>query len=181
MKNLNKGFLIVFEGIDGAGKTTQAKLLFDRLNVKGFDVVLTKEPTDSVYGQKIRTLAKEGRGSVSAEYEYNLFLSDRRIHVEQVIKPALAQKRVVILDRYYYSSIAYQGALGLDPQSIKSENELFAPVPEIVIILDVPPRVGLRRIEKSRNEQPNLFEQEENLTRVRALFDDMREEPYCTH
>ncbi|MBW1612591.1 MAG: dTMP kinase [Deltaproteobacteria bacterium] len=172
---LKKGFLVVFDGIDGAGKTTQANLLFDRLKKRRFNVILSKEPTDSMYGQKIKKLAQGERSSVTAIDEYNLFINDRRIHVENLIKPALQQKKIVILDRYYFSTMAYQGALGLDYQKIKEENESFAPIPEILFLLNVPPRVGLRRIQKSRNEEPNLFEQEENLTKVKQVFDSFKE------
>ena len=109
------------------------------------------------------------------ESEYSLFLSDRRIHVENLIKPALNQNQIVILDRYYFSNIAYQGALGMDPVKIKSDNESFAPIPEFVFLLEVPPRLGLRRIQKSRGETPNLFEQEENLTKVDKIYKSLNE------
>jgi len=172
---LKKGFLVVFEGIDGAGKTTQANLLRDRLKRKSLDVVLSKEPTNSMYGLKIKKLAQGERSSTIAEDEYNLFINDRKVHVANTIKPALQQKKIVILDRYYFSTMAYQGALGLNYQKIKEENELFAPVPEIVFLLKIPARLGIRRIQKSRNEEPNLFEQEENLTRVHKIFDSLKE------
>jgi dTMP kinase len=172
---LKKGFLVVFEGIDGAGKTTQANLLFEDLKRRGFDVVLSKEPTDSIYGRKIKKLANAERDLTRPLEEYQLFVNDRKIHVENVIKPALARKQIVILDRYYLSTIAYQGALGLDPNKIRTENEAFAPIPEIVFLLKVPPRVGIRRIQKIRNEDLNLFEGEENLTIVESIFESITE------
>ena len=177
---LKKGFLVAFEGIDGAGKTTQARLLYDYLLKKEFDVLLTKEPTDSIYGRKIKKLAQRDRFSVAPNEEYQLFVNDRKVHVENLIKPALKAKKIVIMDRYYFSNIAYQGALGLDPQKIKEENESFAPVPEIVFLLRVPPRVGIRRIEKSRKQKPNLFEKEEELARVGAIFATLKED-YLVH
>lgn len=170
---LKKGFLVVFEGIDGAGKTTQANLLFKLLETRGFDVVLSKEPTDSIYGQKIRKLAQTERFSVNPTEEYNLFLCDRRVHVKNFILPSLEAKRIVILDRYYFSTIAYQGARGLDPKHIEEDNESFSPIPEIVFLLEVPPRVGIRRIQKGRQEEPNLFEQEKSLTDVAEIFDSL--------
>jgi len=173
---LKKGFLVAFEGIDGAGKTTQAKLLYQYLQNKGLKVVASKEPTDSIYGQKIKKIAESERDSTKPLDEYRLFINDRRIHVENLIKPALQNKKIVILDRYYFSTIAYQGALGLDPKEIKKENELFSPIPEIVFLLIVPPRVGIRRIQKSRNEKPNLFEQEECLSDVAKVFDMLKED-----
>ena len=174
--SLKKGFLVVFEGIDGAGKTTQAGLLFDNLIRRGFSVVLSKEPTDdTIHGLKIKKLAEGERTDTTPTDEYSLFLNDRKIHVENVIKPALIEKKIVILDRYYFSNIAYQGALGLDPQKIKKDNESFAPKPEVVFFLRMPAHIGIRRIQKSRPEKPNLFEQEDYLTKVERVFESMKE------
>ena len=172
---LKKGFLVAFEGIDGAGKTTQAHLLHKKLKRKEYDVILSKEPTDSIYGLRIKKLAQSERAITKPIDEYELFLNDRKIHVKDKIKPSLEQKKIVILDRYYFSTIAYQGALGLNPKKIKDDNESFAPIPEIVFLIDVPPRVGLRRVQKGRNEVPNLFEREENLIKVREVFESMKE------
>ena len=172
---LKKGFLVVFEGIDGAGKTTQANLLYDALVKKGLCVVKSKEPTDSIYGQKIRKLAMGERDISDPQTEYNLFLNDRRVHVENFIKPALKKNNIVILDRYYFSTIAYQGALGMDPMKIKADNEKFAPIPDFVFLLEVPPRLGLSRIRNNRGEVPNLFEQEDYLHKVDAIFKSLNE------
>lgn len=172
---LKKGLLIVFEGIDGAGKTTQAGLLYSHLKNRGFEVIQSKEPTDSIYGLKIRKLAQGERERTSAVDEYQLFIEDRKIHVNNLIKPALDAKKIVILDRYYYSTIAYQGALGLDPKEIQEENEAFSPIPEIVFLLNVPPRVGIRRIQKGRNEKPNSFEHEDKLQDVSDVFSKLCE------
>ena len=116
-----KGWLIAFEGIDGTGKTTQIELLAEVLRQRGLRVVATREPTDGQYGRKIRQLYKN-RKSVTPEEELNLFLHDRREHVVQVIAPALASGKVVLTDRYYYSTAAYQGAAGHDPQKIIAAN-----------------------------------------------------------
>ena len=177
---LKKGFLVVFEGIDGSGKTTQAKLLYEHLIKKGLTVVLSKEPTDSIYGQKIKKLAQGERDLTKPLDEYRLFVNDRKIHVENLIKPALQQKKIVILDRYYFSTIAYQGALGLDIGKIKEENESFSPVPEIVFLINVPPRVGIIRIQKGREETPNLFEQEKYLSDVNKVFNGLNEDYIVT-
>jgi dTMP kinase len=170
---LEKGLLVVFEGIDGSGKTTQANLLFGALQKKGFDVIASKEPTDSIYGKKIKKLAKEERNLLNPDEEYQLFINDRKDHVENLIKPALEKKKIVILDRYYFSTIAYQGALGLDPKKIRKDNEIFAPTPEVVFLIHVPPELGLRRIQISRAETPDLFEKEEYLTKVAKIFDTL--------
>ena len=170
---LKKGFLIVFEGIDGSGKTTQARMLFETLRERGFDVILSREPTESIYGQKIKELAQGERAFTSPEDEYLLFINDRKFHVDNLIKPALNNRKIVILDRYYFSTIAYQGALGLDPEKIRSENALFAPEPDLIFIIDIQPGRGLNRIRDGRNESPNLFEQEESLGKVKDIFDSM--------
>ncbi len=172
---LKRGLLIVFEGIDGAGKTTQAELLYSHLRNRNFDVIQSKEPTDSIYGLKIRKLAQGEREHTSAKDEYQLFIEDRKIHVNNLIKPALDAKKIVILDRYYFSTVAYQGAIGLDPKEIQQENESFSPIPEIVFLINVPPRVGIRRIQKGRKEDPNTFEQEDKLQDVSDVFSKLCE------
>ncbi|MFH1148637.1 MAG: dTMP kinase [Pseudomonadota bacterium] len=172
---LKKGILIVFEGIDGAGKSTQARILYEELEKRSFETVFSKEPTDSVYGLKIRDLATRDRDSVSPEEEYHLFVNDRRIHVAGLIKPSLVDGKIVILDRYYHSTMAYQGALGLDMSRIREENESFAPRPDVVFLLRILPGQGLERIRKSRNEMPNLFEREEGLKKVAVLFDSLND------
>lgn len=177
---LKKGILIVFEGIDGAGKSTQARILCEELQKRGFETVFSREPTDSIYGRKIRELAERGRDAISPEEEYSLFVNDRRIHVASLIKPSLEDCKIVILDRYYYSTIAYQGALGLDVHRIKKENESFAPRPDVIFLLKIEPKKGLERIRKSRNEVPNLFEREETLNRVAAIFDSLNDPEIIT-
>lgn len=164
-----KGWLIAFEGIDGTGKTTQIALLAEALRQRGLSVVVTREPTDGQYGRKIRELY-ENRKSVTPEEELALFLDDRREHVAQVIAPALAKGHVVLTDRYYYSTAAYQGAAGHDPQKIIAANELFAPVPDMVIMLEAPVSLGVHRVQKLRGETLNDFEQEGALARVADIF-----------
>lgn len=165
--------LIAFEGIDGTGKSTQLALLAEALRRRGIEVLRTREPTDGRYGRRIRGLYLD-RGSVSPEEELALFLADRREHVAQVIVPALAQGRVVLTDRYYYSTAAYQGAAGHDPQQIIAANEMFAPRPDLVIMLEVPVELGVHRVRDLRGEALNDFEQEENLARVALIFAGLR-------
>lgn len=166
----HSGFLIVFEGIDGSGKSTQAKCLFQDLRDKGYPVLLSQEPTYGPWGQRIREIILHGRGGVQPEEEYDLFLQDRKDHVRQVITPSLDGGKIVILDRYYFSTMAYQGALGIEPARIQKENESFAPLPDLVFILDLPPVEAIRRIENKRGERPNHFERIDYLDRVRTLF-----------
>ena len=168
-----KGLLIAFEGIDGTGKTTQIELLAEALRQRGLRVVTTREPTNGQYGRKIRELYKN-RKSVTPEEELALFLDDRREHVAQVIGPALASGQVVLTDRYYYSTAAYQGAAGHDPQKIIAANELFAPVPDMVIMLEAPVSLGVHRVQKLRGETLNDFEQEETLAQVARIFAGLR-------
>lgn len=163
------GLLIAFEGIDGTGKTTQVRLLCEALRSLHLDVIQTREPTDGQYGKQIRMLYK-CRDSVTPEKELELFLADRREHVEQVINPALQAGKVVVTDRYYYSTAAYQGAAGLDPGAIISKNEEFAPVPDMVLLLEAPVTVGIHRVERLRHEELNDFEQENTLQKVAAIF-----------
>ena len=106
------GTLIAFEGLDGSGKSTQARLLADALTSAGRRVVLTREPTDGTWGTLIRSTAREGRRLAPLD-ELDAFLKDRAEHVSRVIRPALERGDVVITDRYYHSTIAYQGSVFL--------------------------------------------------------------------
>src|SRR3954447_9789468 len=150
-----RGFLVAVEGIDGSGKTTQVERLARYCDEKRLTYILSKEPTSGKYGQLIRNSASSGR--LSVEEELDIFLKDRREHVEQVINPALAKEKIVILDRYYFSTAAYQGAHGADPELILAANEQFAPRPDLLVILDVPAEVGVERIRR-RGDEPNKFE-----------------------
>lgn len=175
---LKKGILIALEGIDGAGKTTQAKKLLDTLTKEGYDVVCFKEPTAGKWGLKIREIALNGRDHITLEDELNYFIFDRKEDVKENIQPALDSNKIVIMDRYYHSNIAYQGALGIDPEEIQEKNESVEkfPIPNIVIILNVAPNIGTSRIKKFRKEQLNKFEQEKYLVKVRNIFNEMKEE-----
>ncbi len=169
---LRKGLLIVLEGIDGSGKSTQARLLLKQLRSRGFPAVYFREPTRGKWGTKIKMLARKPR-SITPEEEYQLFLRDRKENVVKNLKPALRKKNLVILDRYYFSTIAYQGAKGISPARIRRENEKFAVRPDIVFILDIGPRQGLGRI-SGRKRKDFLFERERYLSRVRRIFQGFR-------
>ncbi len=165
---MNRGRLIAFEGIDGTGKSTQLRLLAASLRDQGCQVVTTREPTDSVYGCRIRELYTD-RGGCTAEEELDLFIRDRRLHVEELIAPELAAGGIVLTDRYYYSTAAYQGAAGMDPAVIFERNS-FAPEPDLVILLSMDPELSVERIRQGRGEELNAFEQLEQLRRVADLF-----------
>ncbi|GJL79828.1 MAG: thymidylate kinase [Nitrospinaceae bacterium] len=167
---LNRGYLIVFEGIDGTGKSTHCRLLADYLKSSGFPVLRLFEPTQGPWGMKIRKLLTEGRGDVSPEEELRWFINDRKEDVEKNIRPGLDQKKIIILDRYYYSTAAYQGALGFDPEQILRENEAFAPKPDLVFLFVASPEQCLERIQKSRSEKTS-FEKLDYLQKVQQIFD----------
>jgi len=166
---LKKGVLIVLEGIDGSGKTTQARKLLESLKAESVDAVYFREPSGSRWGLAIKKKAKRPN-SLTPEEELDLFQKDRRENVAKNLKPALQNNKVVILDRYYFSTIAYQGARGLDPRMIQKNNEEFAVRPDLVFILDIDPEKGLKRIEKNGRKKDRLFEQKEYLAEVRKIF-----------
>ncbi len=168
MHTLEKGILIVLEGIDGGGKTSQAHELLRVLQEKGYDAVYFREPSDGPWGRLIREKAAHA-DSLTPEEELDLFQKDRRENVKENLKPALAAGKVVLLDRYYFSTMAYQGAKGLDPQKIRQDNERFAALPDLVFILDVEADRGLKRIE-DRGSRDLLFEREDYLQKVRDIF-----------
>lgn len=167
MNHIPGGLLVVFEGIDGAGKTTQAALLGQRFGEMGFPILSSKEPTGRPLGRKLRESARRGR--LPLDEELALFVADRRDHVENVIAPALAENLVVILDRYYFSTAAYQGCRGASVPDILDLHAGFAPVPDLCFIMETPVADGLARIRR-RGDQPNDFEKTESLEKCAAIF-----------
>lgn len=167
------GRLIVIEGIDGSGKSTLAARLAGRLKAAGTNAALRREPTDGPAGRELRRIITEGRKGIAPEEETALFIEDRRRHVAQGIAPDLAAGITVVLDRYYLSTAAYQGALGMDPAAIMSENETFAPPPDLAFILDLPVDEALARI-TVRGEQRTAFEKRAYLEAVRDVFLGLR-------
>lgn len=173
MGHLSRGVFLAFEGIDGGGKTTQAFLLKERIERRGIQTVYVKEPTSGRWGRKVRAIAQDGRSGISPEEELNYFILDREEDVRDNIRPALDRNQVVIADRYYYSTIAYQSALGLDPEEIRRRNAHF-PTPDLVFLLDLPVQTSHHRIVNGRRESANVgYEQAGFLGRVKAAFDAM--------
>ena len=134
------------------------------------------EPTNGPWGKKLRDSATTGRLSIEDELEY--FINDRREHVEQLIIPTIKSGGIVILDRYYFSTMAYQGARGIDPEAIRVKNETFAPQPDILIILDLDVDIALQRI-GVRDGEANEFEKRESLDFCRKLFLSLKDETYA--
>lgn len=174
---MHAGKLIAFEGIDGSGKSTQARLFADWLEARGREVVRTREPTNGPWGRKIREARFTAR--LSPEDELHAFIEDRRQHVAELINPSLSRGAVVVIDRYYYSTVAYQGARGLDPAELFARNRAFAPKPDLVVLVDVEPKHSLERI-NARGEGQDLFETIGELTAVRQRFLAMASEAHVT-
>lgn len=168
---LTKGILIVFEGIDGTGKTTQLSLLKEKLRGKGLPVVTTREPTSGKYGKKIRALY-QNRGNVSKQEELELFIKDRQEHVETLLQPELDEKKIILCDRYFLSTIAYQGANGFEVDELVILND-FAPRPDICFLFQLSPTKSTERITGGRGEELNDFEQEESLAQVAEIFSSL--------
>jgi dTMP kinase len=177
------GLFLVFEGGDGAGKSTQVRLLADGLTARGHDVVMTGEPGATEIGRRIRTMVLDGAArpigatALSPRAEALLYAADRAHHVAAVVRPALARGAVVISDRYVDSSLAYQGAgrtLPVDEVSWLSSWATGGLKPDLVVLLDVDPSVGLGRVEAS-GAAPDRLESESLAfhDRVRYAFLDL--------
>ncbi len=164
---MKKGKLIIIEGIDGSGKTTHAKLLSQWLTANGHNVLHTKEPSRGPIGLLLREyLKKETEPLIDAL----LFTADRAEHVEKEISPALAEGKIVVCERYYFSTIAYQMAQGLDKKWLSDLNS-FAPKPDLIILLDLSPEVSVKRT--STNEK---FEKLEFLKKVNNNYKTLAKE-----
>lgn len=168
--------LIVLDGIDGTGKSTQVANLAQWMSDRGHDVITSREPTTGPWGKKLIESAQAGR--LTADEELDLFIKDREQHVREVIQPALDANRTIILDRYYFSTIAYQGCRGLDPAVIRQRNEAFAPIPGHLFILDLDIDTALSRID-ARGDTANEFERREALTCCREIFLSFAHEPFA--
>ena len=171
---MKKSIFIVVDGIDGSGKSEIVKMLHNYLFSKDrkYCILTTREPTNGIYGKKIRQMLRtEKNPDRNSRKLVTLFIKDRKEHLKNTIEPFLNKSNkhelnIVICDRYYYSTIAFQSAQGLDIKSIISKNKRFRK-PGIAFILDVEPSVALKRIEHRQKEK---FEQLEFMKRIRANF-----------
>lgn len=169
---------ILFEGIDGSGKSTQSILLHQYLNKIGVPAVLLSEPTNGPWGKKIREMLS---GSVAppAEEQHRLFILDREDDICRNVSPALGKGITVVMDRYFYSNAAYQGASGLSSETILNANrEKGFPEPDRVYLIDIEPETALKRI-SLRSGCSDIFERRSFLDRVRSIYRSLAGERFC--
>ena len=165
--------LINLEGIDGCGKSTQSQLLMDEFEKNDEKTILLKEPTNGKYGRKLWEMLR-GKIEATTEEILELFVMDRKEHVDQKINPALNEGKIVLMDRYYYSTMAYQAAAGIDVKRIRKDNE-FAPKPDIVLIFDLPADLAMKRVRG--HSVADVFEKEEHLEKVRKAYLNLEDDP----
>lgn len=159
-----KGFFICLEGLDGCGKTTQAKALVKNLGKK-YSAVYTAEPSRGKIGVFIKKYCLHGGKRVSSVVEALLFAADRFEHIENEVRPALKMGKIVVSDRYVYSSLAYQGAAGLSLEWIKRINE-HAIRPDLAIFIDVDPKTVVGRLKQRKSVMEDL----ETQCKVREVY-----------
>ncbi|WP_425072693.1 dTMP kinase [Sagittula sp. S175] len=155
---MTTGLFLSFEGIDGSGKSTQARMLADRLRAEGRDVILTREPGGSPGAEEIRALVLQGDPDRwSPETELLLFTAARRDHLERTIRPALAAGKVVICDRFADSTRMYQGRQGLRATVDQLHDLMIGTEPHLTILIDMDPVAALGRA-KARATVEERFE-----------------------
>ena len=162
---MKKGIFVCIEGLDGSGKTTHAHRLVQNLQKRGFDAVYTTEPGRGKLGKFIRASVLQGEDRVPRVVEAVLFAVDRVEHLEKDVKPALREGKVVVSDRCVYSSLAYQGAAGLELEWIEEINR-FALPPDLALYIDVPPEVVVKRIRRKKS----VMERLETQRRVKQVY-----------
>jgi dTMP kinase len=162
---VKKGIFVCIEGLDGSGKTTHAYRLVQNLQKRGFNAVYTTEPGRGELGKFIRASVLQGKKRVPRVVEAVLFAVDRVEHLEKDVKPALMAGKVVVSDRCVYSSLAYQGAAGLDLKWIEEINR-FALPPDLALYIDVPPEVVVKRIRRKKS----VMERLETQRRVKEVY-----------
>ncbi len=165
--------LINLEGIDGCGKSTQSQFLIKEFEKNDEKTILLKEPTNGKYGEKLWEMLR-GKREATTEEILELFILDRKEHVNEKIKPALEQGKIILMDRYYYSTMAYQAAAGIDVSRIRKDNE-FAPKPDIVLIFDLPADLAMKRVRG--HSVADIFEKEEHLEKVRKAYLNLEDDP----
>jgi dTMP kinase len=160
-----KGVFICVEGLDGSGKTTQTRLLVRRLRKKGYPAIATAEPSRGKIGKFIKEHYLHGEKRSSSTVEALLFAADRFEHVQNEVKPCLDLGKIVVSDRYYYSSFAYQGAAGLELEWIKNVNSKTIH-PDLALFIDVAPENVVERLKRKKSVMENMDTQK----RVRDFY-----------
>jgi len=160
---MNKGIFITFEGIEGSGKTTQGKLLAEKLKKEGLKVLYTYEPGDTEAGKHIRKILLNSEIKINPLCELLLYFADRVQHIEEKIKPCIESGFIVICDRFTDSTLVYQGyARGISIDLIEQLNKIVLDefMPDLTVLLDCPVNIGLKRNQKinkkDRFEMENL-------------------------
>ncbi|MFX0170614.1 MAG: dTMP kinase [Candidatus Hodarchaeota archaeon] len=176
MAKLSQGVLIAFEGIDGSGKTTQIVKVAQFLENNSYKVTITHEPNhNSPYYEFIEEWVKKRRNEITPEQELEWYVKDRKWDLENNITPALKKKHVVLVDRYYLSNAAYQGALSeLTLDYVLKENS-FARKPDLWIILDVPVNLGQARLQQRNDKGEDQREIADYQEEVRKNYEKLTE------
>lgn len=171
---------ILFEGIDGSGKSTLSDLIYQHYKNMGVSTVKLMEPTDGVWGQRIREMLN-GTEIPSPEEQLELFICDREDDMRRNILPSLKRNKMIIMDRYYYSTAAYQGAMGLSPEYVLNENVRRGfPKPDRVYLIDIEPEKSLKRIaDRQAGDNGDLFEKRRFLEQVRHIYLSIADESFC--
>ncbi len=171
---MNKGKFIVLEGVEGAGKSRQCSLLVDALNANGRDAILTREPGGAPLAEALRRLLLDPAYSPDAVSELYMYSAARRDHLNKVVFPALAEGKIVVCDRFIYSTLAYQGyGRGLDTEFIRRVNErTVSPLTvDLAMFIDVSPEVGFAR--KGGADKSDRLERE-SLPFFRRVYDGFK-------
>ena len=159
-----KGVFICIEGLDGSGKSTQAKMLTKKLS-KTYNAIYTAEPSQGKIGKFIRQRCLYEEKRLPTTVEALLFAADRIEHVQNIVAPALEEGKLVVSDRYVYSSLAYQGSAGLSLDWIEAINA-NALKPDLCVFIDVEPKVVLERLKRKKSVMETLETQE----KVREIY-----------
>lgn len=178
-KNKKNGLFITFEGIEGAGKTTQVALLKDYIKSKNKSCICVREPGSTIIGEKLRMLITDPKVKICTKTELLMIQASRAQLMYEIILPSLKSNDVVLSDRFFDSSIAYQGVDGASIKNITFLNNFasFGKMPDITFILDINPQIGLDRANlRNNNTFSDKFEQKpiEFHEKVRKIFLSLR-------
>lgn len=173
------GLFITFEGIDGSGKSTQLNLCAEALQQAGHEVVITRNPGGTEFGQELRAILLHSRRQVFPLSELLLFIADRAQHMDEVVLPALAAGKVVLCDRHMDSTLAYQGyGRGLSHETIRELNQIAiqGKQPDLTLLFDAEPAILAQRVNKRGQADRLEGEKAEFHARVREGFLSLAEQ-----